>query len=230
MDVLRALEARQSIRGFRAEPVPEQDLRAVFSAAQRAPSWCNTQPWRVWLASGAARAQLGRGLVAATTQGMPAPEVPFPQEYPEPYLQHRRQCAQALYEAMGVERGDGQARHAAWMRNFASFDAPHVAIVGVDMRMGFYVGVDVGCWLQSVLLAATALGISACPQASVAVYPSVIREVLPIPDDISILFGIALGYADESAQVNAVRTRRGGLSANVTFVDEQAGLDKEIGH
>jgi len=218
MDVLTALELRQSIRGFQSQPVPEEVLREVFGAAQRAPSWCNIQPWRVWLASGERRIRLGRALVDAAGRDLPSPEVDFPVTYPEPYQSHRRQCASVLYGAMGVAREDREARQAAWMRNFASFDAPHVAIVGVDTSLGFYVGVDIGCWLQSVLLAASARGLAACPQASVSIYPSAIREVLPISEDVSILFGIAIGYASEGAAVNQARTSRGDVDANITFV------------
>ena len=219
MDVLSALDGRQSIRGFRPDEVPRELLEEVFLAAQRAPSWCNIQPWRVWLMSGTARQVLKARLTEAAMTRAPGPEVDFPPTYPEPYQTHRRECAKTLYRAMDVKRDDNLARQAAWMRNFSSFDAPHVAIVGVDTRLGFYVGVDVGCWLQSVLLAAHARGLAACPQASVSIYPEVIRELAPVPSDVSILFGIALGYPDPEHPANGARTERSSLEDNVVFVD-----------
>lgn len=219
MDVFSALDGRQSVRGFRTDAVPEALLREVFDAAQRSPSWCNIQPWRVWLLGGEKRALLKERLTEAALTQTPGPEVDFPPAYPEPYQTHRRECAKTLYRAMDVKRDDAIGRQAAWMRNFASFDAPHVAIVGVDTSLGFYVGVDVGCWLQSVLLAAHARGLAACPQASVSIYPKVIRTLAPIPPEVSILFGIAIGYADEGHAANAARTVRSPLGENLCFID-----------
>ncbi len=212
--------ARRSVRAFLPQEVPAQTLRGALEIAQRAPSWCNIQPWRVWIASGAARDALVAGYTEAALSRMPTPDVPFPGEYPEPYAQHRRDCGRALYEAMGVARHDGPGRQAAWMRNFVAFDAPHVAIVAIDRRFGLYAALDVGCWLEALLLALEEAGVSACGQAALATYPDVPRRVLGIGEDVSILFGIAIGYEDASAAANACRTTRQPIEANVTFVGE----------
>ena len=50
-----AMIQRRSVRGFTDKPVPQEVLDAVFSLAQRSPSNCNIQPWKVWVASGAVR-------------------------------------------------------------------------------------------------------------------------------------------------------------------------------
>ncbi len=218
MQVEEAVAERRSVRAFLPREVPRETLVRIFERAQRAPSWCNIQPWRVWLASGATRERLTREMLAAATEGAPSPDVPFPVEYPEPYGTHRRACGKALYEAMGVARDDGAARQAAWLRNFVAFDAPHVAIVGIDRRFGLYAALDVGCWLQTVMLLARAEGVAACAQASLSLYPSVSRSVLGVSEGVQILFGIGLGYEDESAAANACRTARDPLENNVTFV------------
>lgn len=41
-----AIERRRSIRKFKPDPVPEQQVRALLDAARLAPSGCNAQPWR----------------------------------------------------------------------------------------------------------------------------------------------------------------------------------------
>jgi nitroreductase len=148
---------------------------------------------------------------------MPAAEVAFPLEYPPPYKEHRVACGKALYEAMGIARDDKQGRYDAWLRNYALFDAPHVAIVSCDRRLGPYAYVDVGVWLGYVLTAAAALDIDTCPMASVAAYPAPLRRLLPIAETDVILFGLALGRADAAAAANACRTTREPASANVTF-------------
>lgn len=46
MDVFEAIERRQSIRRYKKNPVPEQDLERIMDSARRAPSGSNLQPWR----------------------------------------------------------------------------------------------------------------------------------------------------------------------------------------
>lgn len=209
---------RSSVRGFRPEPVPEAVLRGVFATAQRAPSWCNIQPWRAVVTVPPRTAKVASHLVAAATSGLPAPEVPWPTDYPEPYAAHRRACGGALYQAMGVARDDHAGRRAAWLRNYELFDAPHLAVVSVARRLGPYAVLDVGVWLGFLMLAATEAGIDTCAMASVAAYPRALRDVLPIGDDDQILFGVVLGFRDDAVAANRARTTRAPLADNVTFV------------
>jgi len=94
-DLGDALERRRSARAFLPEPIERPELLRLFAMAQRAPSWCNIQPWRVWVTSPPATAALSADLLAAARASLPAPEVPFPGHYPEPYLTHRRACGPA---------------------------------------------------------------------------------------------------------------------------------------
>jgi nitroreductase len=215
----RALAGRKSVRGFRPEPIERADLERLFAAAQRAPSWCNIQPWRVWITSPPATAGLTAALLAAAQTSTPAPDVRFPVDYPEPYLAHRRACGGALYGAMGIGRDDKARRWDAWLRNYAAFDAPHVAIVARTRALGEYATLDVGVWLGVLVATAALMGIDLCAMASTAAYPQVLRERLGIPTDLDVLFGIAIGREDPAVPANACRTTREPLAANLTFVD-----------
>lgn len=199
---------RRSIRAYRPDPVPDETLHRLFAAAQAAPSWCNTQPWRVVVTRPPQTARLATALQTAARAGLPHAEVPFPLDYPPPYKERRVQCGAALYQAMGVAREDKAGRYDAWLRNYALFDAPHVAIVACDRRLGPYVYVDVGVWLGYVLTAAAALGLDTCPMASIAAYPEVLRTELSLGETDVTLFGLVIGHADETAPANACRTSR----------------------
>jgi nitroreductase len=218
MDVYEALQTRRSVRGFTTERVPDEVLERIFAAAQRAPSWCNIQPWRVWLTRGETTERLKGALLAAAASGLPEPAVQWPPDYPEPYGARRKECGVALYGAMGIAREDRAARHGAWLRNYEAFGAPHIAIVAFDPRFREYGALDLGCWLQSVLLAATAEGLAACAQASLAAYPAAVRNVLDVPAELAILFGVAVGYEDPRVPANACRTDRQPLEENVKLV------------
>ena len=215
-DSLLALYAqRSSVRGFLPEALPAELLRQLFAAAQHAPSWCNVQPWRIAVTAPPRTAEVAAALVTAATSRMPAPEVPFPLDYPPPYLEHRRACGGALYEAMGIGRRDGDGRRAAWLRNYQLFDAPHLAVVSCERKLGPYAYLDVGVWLGYLIAAAASLGISTCPMASVAAYPDVLRAQLPISASEVILFGIALGRRDDTIAANRCRTTREPVDSNL---------------
>ena len=57
------------------------------------------------------------------------------------------------------------------LRNFELFDAPHVAIVCMEKRFGVRVAVDVGGYVQTLLLALWSRGIASC-EASLSTYPA----------------------------------------------------------
>jgi nitroreductase len=217
----KAWRERRSTRGFRSEPIPRDTLVRVFAAAQAAPSWCNVQPWRVCVTEPPVTRAISDAMQTAAKSGLPRSEIPFPLDYPSPYKEHRKACGVALYQAMGVAKDDGAGRYAAWLRNYALFDAPHLAVVACDRRLGPYAYVDVGVWLGYVLTAATLLGIDTCPMASVAAYPEPLRAALPIADTDTILFGLVLGHADPVTPANACRTTREPVEANVIFVGER---------
>jgi nitroreductase len=214
----RVWAERRSIRAFRPEPLPRETIDAIFAAAQAAPSWCNVQPWRVVVTEPPLTGVLADELQAAAKSGFPQAEVPFPIEYPSPYKELRQACGGALYRAMGIARDDKSGRYDAWLRNYALFDAPHVAVVACDRRLGPYAYVDVGVWLGYVLTAAAARGVDTCPMASVAAYPAALRARLAIADTDVILFGIVFGHAREEAPANQCRTTREPAAANVRVV------------
>jgi nitroreductase len=209
---------RASARGFLPDPLAPDELEGLFADAQRAPSWCNIQPWRVALTSPPATVAISEALLEAAQAGLPTPEVPFPAEYPEPYKGRRRSCGGALYGAMGVERGDRDGRWQAWLRNYQLFDAPHLAVVSRDRRLGEYATLDVGVWLGFLFTAAAARGIAMCAMASVAAYPAPLRRHLDIPDSEVILFGVALGRVDPAVAANRCRTEREQVGAAIRFV------------
>jgi len=218
-DLERAWRERSSVRAFRPEPLTSEQLAAIFGVAQRAPSWCNVQPWRVVVTQPPATAAIAERLQTAARGGFPQAELPFLLDYPEPYKKHRQSCGVALYQAMGIAKDDKSRRYDAWLRNYALFDAPHLAVVACDRRLGPYAYVDVGVWLGYVLTACAALNIATCPMASVAAYPAPLRAALPIAETDLILFGLVLGHADDTAPANTCRTSRDTVEANITFVD-----------
>lgn len=220
-DALSALlHTRYSCRAFLPEAVPRATIERVLAAAQRTASWCNAQPWRLHIASGATVERLRAALQARdAAMAAPAPDLPWPREYRGVYQERRRACGWGLYEAVGIAKGDRDASARQAARNFALFGAPHVAIVTGDEALGVYGAVDCGAYVANFLLAAHSLGLGAVPQAALAAHPAVLREVLGIGADRTIVCGISFGWPDTGHPANHFRTERVDAADSVTWLD-----------
>jgi len=71
-----------------------------------------------------------------------------------------------------------------------------------------YALLDLGCFLENLLLALVADGLGGCPQASITQHPQAIRQYVSIPEDQAIVCGVSFGVPDKQAPDNQCRTRR----------------------
>ncbi len=218
MSISDDLKKRVSIRAFLDRPVPEETLRKVFAAARLSPSNCNVQPWQIYVVSGAKKNELKDRLVATVMSGQaPDPDFDWKIRYEGIHRDRQFGSAQALYGSMGIERSDKDGRLLAMLRNWTFFDAPHAVFFTMDKYLGIMGAVDMGIYAQTLSLLMLEEGISGCIQGALGQYPGPVREVLNIPEERGILFGMSFGYADESAPVNTTRTDREPLESSVVF-------------
>ncbi len=218
MSLAEALRQRRSVRGYRPDPVPQAVLDEVFGLAQLAPSNCNIQPWKVFVASGAMRDELRSRMVAHVTRGDPVqPDFEHLPNFEGVYRKRQVDCAVELYNNMGIARDDREGRARASLRNFELFDAPHVAFIGMERQFGVTVALDVGMYIQTLMLVMTSFGIGSCAQGSMRYYPQDVRDLFGEPDSTAILCGISFGYEDESVAANRTRVGREPLGESVRF-------------
>jgi nitroreductase len=230
MDLMEALASRRSARAYLDTPVPDETIERILAAASRAPSGTNTQPWKVYVVSGSARDALCRAACEAREREphREANHSPFG-EYlyysipmTEPYYSRRRKVGWELYRLQGVAKGDRKASWTIAGRNFLFFDAPVGLIFTLERVLEKGSWIDLGIFLQSVMLAARSQGLDTCPQGAWAFYYDVVREQLGIPDNEIVVCGMALGFADPAAPANRLRSEREPLSSFVRFVKEPA--------
>lgn len=220
MSVAEAIEGRQSIRAFLADkPVPHATIERILAIAGRAPSGSNIQPWKVHAVTGDVLARLKAALSARHESGDEGRREYnyYPVTWREPYIGRRRETGWGLYGLLGIAKGDTAAMKAQHGRNFVFFDAPVGLIFTLDSDMEQGSWLDTGMFIQSVMLAARGEGLETCPQAAHCIYGDTIREVLGIAADQNIVCGMALGYVDTAAPVNAFRTSRIPVDAFTTF-------------
>lgn len=215
----RLAAARRSCRAFLPDPLPQALIGRILAIAQRAPSWSNVQPWRLLITRGEATERFRRLMLEKAGSSAPARrDFPFPREYAGDHLARRRACGFQLYAAVGIERGDKAAYAHQTMRNFALFDAPHVAIVTSDEALGVYGAVDCGGYISHFMLAARSLGVGTIAQGSLAEYAADIREHFSLPDNQRVVCGISFGWPDDAAAANGFKTERAVQSEVVTWV------------
>ena len=138
-------QSRRSCRAFRAETLPRATIEHILAVAQRTPSWCNVQSWQVTVTSHNATERFRACYVKGQNRAG-QPDLPFPTGYNEPYATRRRECARQLYESAGIPKGDRAAASRQAAKNFAFFNAPHVAIITTDRRIGVYGAIDCGAY------------------------------------------------------------------------------------
>lgn len=68
--------------------------------------------------------------------------------------------------------------------------------------------VDLGIYLQSLMLLASERGLATCAQGFWRRYASTLRGALPLPAPYEVAFGVALGWEDTAAPINRLRTPR----------------------
>ena len=216
LNLIDAIYARRSVRGYLDREVPRKVLDRIFEIAQQSPSNCNVQPWKVYVATGALKDRLRDQMVANTASRVPPnPDYEYRGDFVDEYRKRQVECAVALYSNMGIERGDKEGRMRAVLRNFEFFDAPYIAFIGMDQKFGTTVAIDVGMWAQTLMLTMVAFGLHSCPMGTMRNYPDMVREAFGIEDGTKILFGISFGYEDQAVAANATRTTRDPISANV---------------
>ena len=208
------------MRGYLPDPVPEELIREVFDIARLAPSNSNTQPWHVAIISGDARTKL-EAAICELADNQVAPNRDFAAAkgaLQGVYKQRRSDCGWSYYGTMGVTREDAEGRTALARKNFEFFGAPHVAFFSMPKVMDRGNAVDMGIFLQTVMLVMQEKGIGCIPQGALANYPDPVRDIANIPEENGILFGLSFGYEDTEAHINTVRMPRQVLDDIAEFV------------
>lgn len=221
MKVTEALTSRKSTRAFLDKEVSKELINQILQVAKTAPSGTNTQPWQVAVVSGNTKNKLCSAMENAflNKQKAKMDYQYYPKEFVNQYKARRKECGLLMYSTLKITREDKQLQLQQWAANYRAFDAPVMLLFFIDdiLEKGSYL--DYGMFIQSVMLAATELGLATCPQAALAEYPEITREILGFNSEKLLLCGLALGYEDKTAAINSYRTSRIELSEFVSYFD-----------
>ena len=207
------IKARRSIRAFLPKPVEKQEILDLLNVAARAPSGTNTQPWQVYIITGAKKQALSDEIISIFNNPEALKEQTeeynyYPATWIDPYISRRRKVGFDLYGLLGLGKGDKEKMQAQTARNYSFFDAPVGVFFVIDRVMQQGSWLDYGMFVQSVMLAAKARGLDTCPQAAFTQFHRVVAKHLDLKPEQQLVCGMSLGYADTSKIENTLVTER----------------------
>lgn len=217
------IRSRRSMRDFESRPIPQPVLDRILDDARHAPSWSNTRPYCLGVASGEIADRLRAAYVAAFEETLAlqksgegakiegfmstaVPEADFNtwRPYPPELRERSVEVGVGLYKHLGIQRGDYEGRDAHTRRNCEFFGAPTVILVFIHDSLLPFSANDAGLMLQTLMLSATANGVDSCPLGALTSWRKPADEVFDVPADYKLLTGLALGYATD-AHINSFR-------------------------
>lgn len=219
-----AITSRRSIRAFLPAPVAREDIEAILEVASKAPSGTNTQPWKVYVLTGAAKERLSAEILRvhndpALRQEHTEEYAYYPRDWVSPYIDRRRKVGWDLYSLLGLSRENKSGMHAQHGRNYRFFDAPVGMIFTIDRFMERGSWLDYGMFLQNIMIAARARGLDTCPQAAFTQYHKIIAKELGLPQGEMVVCGMSLGFVDMSKIENSLITERVPASHFTQFLE-----------
>lgn len=209
--VSEALNRRVAVRAFLNTPVPRDMIEELVRKATRAPSSGNLQPWHVRIVDGAEMIELKALMDRRIVEKPEGEEMPcsfYPAELTPAQTRRRHRNGEILYDALGIDRNDAAARRAWNLLNFRFFGAPTGIFLYLDTNATPFQWLDLGIYLQSLLLLIEEAGLASCPQADWSMYGTTICQATGMDQGTFLVCGIAVGHADPDHPENFIRTER----------------------
>jgi nitroreductase len=221
------LASRRSTRDFLSTPVAPEVIEQILTDSLTAPSWSNTRPFKVAVATGDVRDRISNEFLSRwgvlskimrkgvlnklrviySRYGLPTSNRLIVKPYPAELKPRAERVGREMYETLGVTRGDRTARDQQWAKNYSFFGAPVELFIYVHKSLHIYAASDAGLMMQNLALSAHAQGLGTCAQGAVAIWDDVVRKEFDVPKSYRLLCGIALGYPSDAA-VNDFKANR----------------------
>jgi len=176
--LLEGIGTARSIRRYRPDPVPDEDLSRILWAATRAPSGSNRQPYRFVVLRDGEKAGRAKALLGAA----------FRRGWAEKAGRENWQDA---------DPGSRRARSGRAMQAFVDgFERIPVVILACFRRYRaptHVEGASIFPACQNILLAARALGYGACFSSWHVMVEKELRDLLGIPSEVVISLTVTIG-------------------------------------
>ena len=215
------IQQRHCKRKFTNQAVSKDIINQVLLTAGHAASSKNSQPWQVAVVTGDTQQRLINAMCDQFDQGVfESPDYVYMTDpMPDIFKQRARDCGYSLYELKGIARDDKEKRQAHFRENYTFFDAPMAFIFHLHANAQCGNFLDMGLFMQNVMLGLIEHGLGSCPQFSICSYSNTVKTMLNIESDRMIVCGMSVGYPDESEPVNGFIPKRISIDEYVKWFD-----------
>jgi nitroreductase len=215
MDAIEAILARHSVRDFSSKPVPKETVMKILEVATRSPSGANSQPWEVFVASGATIEKIRKVYQERYQAGVESPPARPPML---PFMQERMTVIRnERLELLGLDPADPESAKVFKEWSSRLNGAPVLLIICMDKDLP--ANLDVGIFVQTICIAAKGYGVDSFIAGSFLSQPDVLRQELEIPEGLNIVAGIGLGYPNSNSIINTYRSPRRPIQEVVRYKD-----------
>jgi nitroreductase len=215
MDAIEAILARHSVRDFSSKPVPKETVMKILEVATRSPSGANSQPWEVFVASGATIEKIRKVYQERYQAGVESPPARPPML---PFMQERMTVIRnERLELLGLDPADPESAKVFKEWSSRLNGAPVLLVICMDRDLP--ANLDVGIFIQTICIAAKGYGVDSFIAGSFLSQPDVLRQELEIPEGLNIVAGIGLGYPNPDSIINTYRSPRRPIQEVVRYKD-----------
>ena len=203
-DFKELMKQRHSARYFLSKPIPEETLKEIMTTSLMTPSWGNSQPWNIFIASGKTLEDIRKDWITKNKESEKG--------YSEIKAGHRTDFSERCQENMNkVIKEFSEALKEPDMKSIMDankilFNAPTVVYITVPKKRTDYNIFDTGAIEMSIMLSAKDKGIDSIAAYEAIKYPDIIRKYIKVPENEDIIIGIALGYEDKENNLNKIRS------------------------
>ncbi len=209
------MKQRYSCRYFLSKPIPEDILKDIIATSLLTPSWGNSQPWNIYVSSGANLENIRKEWIQKNEEGV--------KHYSDIDPGHRTDFSERSQKNMNnimtkvSELLNDKEIKPFLEANKILFNAPTVVYITIPKKRTQYCLFDSGAIEMSIMLSAKAHGIDSVPAYEAIIYPDILRKHMKIPDDEDIVIGIALGYEDKDNILNKFKSTKLSLDEAAHF-------------
>ena len=209
------MKDRHSARDFQSKEIPEETLKKIITIALDSPSWCNSQPWKVYVVTGKPLEEIRKEWIAKNEEKIKG----YADLQPVHRTEFSERCQKNMEEEFKLikEQTKDPEMISFWRKNIECFNAQAVVYLALHKGHSKWSCYDLGGFGMALMLAAKDLGVDSVVAYELVKYPDVLRKYVKIPDDEDIAVGIALGYENDDI-VNKFRAKKSKLEDVCQFI------------
>ena len=199
------MKERHSVRYFQKKEIPENILKQIITTALQTPSWCNSQAWNIYVASGKTISEIRNIYNSKSKEGIKGYSDIAPGHRTDSSERSQKTMEQFFKDVAEFTK-DPKMQYLSDSQKVL-FNAPTIVYLTLQKGVTEYSILDLGALEMSILLSAKSHSVDSLVAYESIKYPDVLRKFLKVPENENIIIGIALGYEDDNT-INKFRSKK----------------------